>query len=316
MTAREFESLRYTKYAEECCQLIFQHAEYPTDVYLVQLVRLLYMADKIGRSLNPAEFDPSSNINAPVGAAVKALEVEVRKLKPMVLHESLQNGKLGPSLHRGMLTGPVLLRVHYYAVEVYLCEIALDDKVEASRYGSFSTTRLSLLFACLESTKAFFETFDTLPAVAAFDIPYSTWTMLSHLNVVLSKLSLCVADGWDPDYVEATVSFHSVLDNMNAKVDEAIEYAKRRRDNDISDNTLHPSVPLIFSTVAMKVNEVKAVHDARRADLSRRHQSMLQPTEAVQVATEGLAVPEDFTMMEPLDFFDFVDEPFWTQPWT
>ena len=93
LTARDYEPIRYTKYAEECCQLLLEAAEYPTDVHLIQLVKLLYMGDKINRTLNPQDFDPSSNISMPVGAAVKSLEAEVHQLKPLVSPDSLQNGK-------------------------------------------------------------------------------------------------------------------------------------------------------------------------------------------------------------------------------
>src|ERR1700712_1701448 len=130
-----------------------------------------------------------------------------------------------------MLTSQVLLLVHYYAVESYVCEIALDEKIEASRYGSFSATRLSLLFACLESNKQLFETFYSLPAVVYFDIPYSTWTLVSHAKVVLSKVSLCVVDGWDHNYVSETSSFHDTLDKLSAKVEEAIQIIASSRED-------------------------------------------------------------------------------------
>jgi hypothetical protein len=93
MTARDFEPVRYTGYTEECCQVLSEAAEYATDGYLVQVVKLLSMADKINRTLNPLDFDPFSSIVAPVGAAVKSLEAELRKLKPAVSPDSLHNGE-------------------------------------------------------------------------------------------------------------------------------------------------------------------------------------------------------------------------------
>ncbi|KIW70231.1 hypothetical protein, variant [Phialophora macrospora] len=301
MTARDFEPIRYTKYAEECCQLISAAAEYPTDVYLVQVVKLLHMGDKINRTFGQQEWDPSSNVSAPIGASVKSLEPELLKLKPSVPLDSLQN---------------VLLLLHYYAVETYLYEIALDEKVDASRYGSFSTTRLGLLFACLQSTKLFFEAFFALPGSVYFDIPYSTWTLVSHMNVVLSKLSLCVVDGWDHDYVSGTLSFHAVLDQLSAKVEEAIQAASRSREDATPGNSLPRSVPLIFVTIETKIREIKAVHDARKTDLSRRSQPGALPTEQAQGPVDDVPIlSEDFTMLNSLDFFDFGDDAFWAQNW-
>ncbi|ETI19838.1 hypothetical protein G647_08852 [Cladophialophora carrionii CBS 160.54] len=314
MTARDFEPVRYTKYTEECCQLLSEEAEYPTDTYLVHVVRLLYLGDKVNRTFNQQEWDPSPTISVPVGAAVKSMEAELLKLKPPVLlppPDTLQN---------------VLLLMHYYGVETYLFEIALDEKVEASRYGSFSLTRLSLLFACLQSTKHFFDTFYALPASTYFDLPYSTWTLVSHLNVVLSKLSLCVVDGWDHDYVSQTLNFHAVLDKLSAKVEEAIQMATTTSGSNTRsphenapphNSALARSVPLIFVTVETKIKEVKAVHDARKADLARRQsQHATLPGDQLQVPDElATALPEDFTMMDSLDFFNFGDDTLWGQNW-
>ncbi|KAJ9616643.1 hypothetical protein H2200_000362 [Cladophialophora chaetospira] len=261
MTARDFEPVRYTRYAEECCQVILEAAEYPTDIYLVQVVKLL---------------------------------------KPSVSPHTLQN---------------MLLLIHYYSIETYLCEIALDDKVETSRYGSFSTTRLSLLFACLRSAKHFFESFYAIPATIYFDLPYSTWTLYSHLSVVLSKLSLCVVDGWDHNYVSETLNFDTVLDRFSANVGEAVQIAARSRDETVSSSSLPRSAPLIFLTIDTKIKEIRAVQEAKRADLTRRSQAGDIPSEQAQLYIDGEfpAMPEDFNMMDSLEFFEFVDEPFWTQ---
>ncbi|OCT49937.1 putative trna processing endoribonuclease protein [Cladophialophora carrionii] len=318
MTARDFEPVRYTRYTEECCQLLSEAAEYPTDTYLVHVVRLLYLGDKVNRTFNQQEWDPSPTISVPVGAAVKSMEAELLKLKPSVLllpPDTLQN---------------VLLLMHYYGVETYLYEIALDEKVEASRYGSFSLTRLSLLFACLQSAKHFFDTFYALPSSTYFDLPYSTWTLVSHLNVVLSKLSLCAVDGWDHDYVSQTLNFHAVLDKLSAKVEEAIQMATTATTTTTStrspqenattpnnNNALPRSVPLIFVTVETKIKEIKAVHDARKADLARRQsQHAPLPADQLQVADElATALPDDFAVMDSLDFFYFGDDALWAQNW-
>ncbi len=210
----------------------------------------------------------------------------------------------------------MLLLVHYYAVETYLCEIALDEKVEAARYGTFSATRLSLLFACLRSAKQFFEIFYEVPPTIYFDLPYSTWTLLSHLNVVMSKLSLCVVDGWDLNYVSETLNLHIVLETLSGKVAEAVQIALRSQEVP-SGNTLQRSVPLIFMTIDMKVKEIEAVHDARKAEISRRCVPR-GTSEQAHVPDEGemLTMPKDFTMMDSMDFFDFGDDPFWAQTWT
>ena len=216
-----------------------------------------------------------------------------------------------------LLTHSVLLLVHYYGVETCLCEIALDEKVEAARYASFSVTRLSLLFSCLRSTKEFFETFYEVPATVLLDLPYSTWTLLSHLNVVMSKLSLCIVDGWDLNYVSETLNLHAVLETMSGKVAEAVQIALRSQE-DSTTNGVQRTVPMIFMTIDMKVKEIEAFHEARKAEISRRRAPGGTPSEQAQVGDESgmAAIPADFAMIDTLDSFDFGDEPFWAQAWT
>ncbi|KIW30992.1 uncharacterized protein PV07_02677 [Cladophialophora immunda] len=299
MTARDFEAIRYTKYTEECYTMISEALEYPSDSYLVQLTKLNYLGDKISRTIVQREWDLSSGISAPIGAYVKSLEAELRKFKVSMSLELPQS---------------VPLLMHYYAVETFLCEIALDDNVPASRYGSFSVTRLDMLFACLTSAKHFFDIFHSLPASTHFDLPYSTFTIVSHLYVVLSKLSLCIHDGWDQNYVASYLNFHDVLDRLSKKAEEARELilqANQLADSASSSNTLLRSVPLVWMTVTAKVQDIKAVHDARKAEQSRRPQPE-NPTSDLGAELPGL--PSECAMPDTLSFFDFLDEPLW-QNW-
>lgn len=210
-----------------------------------------------------------------------------------------------------------MLKVHFYAVETYLFEIALDESANSALYGSYPTTRLTLLFACLSSTKHFFDAFFELPPSLYFDTPYSTWTLLSHLNVILSKLSLCVVPGWDHSYVAETLSLDKMLDGLSAKVDEALQMAAQSQ---ASDTVLPRTAPLVFMTVGSKVKEIKAVQEARKADISRRYHAQVAgvtPASASLDSADGIPpLPDDFTMMDSIGFFDFVDEPFWTENWT
>ena len=194
-----------------------------------------------------------------------------------------------------MLILQVLLLVHYYAVETYLCEIALDDNIEPSRYGHFSLSRLDLLFGCLESTRKFFETFYTLPGTVAFDLPYPIWALVSHLNVVLSQLSLCTVEGWDHNYVSKTLDFYTILDKLSAQVEEAKQMVFRAPDEGTatSSTALPRSVPLIFLTVASKVRNIRAVHEARKADQVRRCQLEVPPSD---LAVEIPELPDNFNL--------------------
>ncbi|OAL38891.1 hypothetical protein AYO20_01642 [Fonsecaea nubica] len=300
MTARDFEAIRYTKYTEECYTIISEAAELPSDLYLVQLTRLSYFIDKISRTIIQREWDPSSSISAPIGAYVKSLEAELRKYKASMTLDIAQS---------------VLLLMHYHAVETFLCEIALDENVPASRYGSFSTTRLDLLFACLSSAKNFFELFHSLPSSIYFDLPYCIFTIVSHLFVDLSKLSLCQHEGWDQNYVATCLNFGDVMDHLSKKTEEASEFLQTNQsaaDATSLQNTLPRCVPLIWLTVPAKIQDIKAVHEARRAEQSRKAQPESQDCD-VGVELPGLPL-ESALLPDTFSFFEYLDEPLW-QNW-
>jgi hypothetical protein len=79
--AKDIEPVKYTKYVDECCRVIEEANEYPGDVYLVQLVRIQCLADKIRRTLGQDEWDWSGGISTPIGACVKSLEGELQSLR-------------------------------------------------------------------------------------------------------------------------------------------------------------------------------------------------------------------------------------------
>jgi hypothetical protein len=82
MCRRDMDPMRYTDYTEECCRVIEDAGEYPTDLYLVRLVRLHRMADRIRRILSVDECDPPGVIlSAPIGMCIKSLEVELQQIK-------------------------------------------------------------------------------------------------------------------------------------------------------------------------------------------------------------------------------------------
>ncbi|OAL20505.1 hypothetical protein AYO22_08806 [Fonsecaea multimorphosa] len=299
MTARDFEAIRYTKYTEECLTTISESVEYPTDIYLVQLIKLSYISDKISRTIIQREWDLCSGLSAPIGAYVKSIDAELRKCKASMSFDIPQS---------------VPLLMNYYAVETFLTEIALDDNIPASRYGSFSVTRLDMLFACLTSAKHFFEIFQSLPASIHFDLPYSTFTIVSHLYVLLSKLSLCIHDGWDQNYVATYLNFSDVLDQLSKKAEEARELVMQT--NQLAEptslsHTLPRSVPLIWMTVAAKIQDIKTVHEARKAEQSRRAQPE-NPTS--DLGTELPGLPSECAVPDSFSVFEFLDEPLW-QNW-
>ncbi len=93
VNARDFEPIRYSLYADECCQILEGQAEYPSDKQLVHLIRITHMGSKIARTFTQDEWDASSGLSAPVGACVRALNAELQSLKATLPSGTLFTGK-------------------------------------------------------------------------------------------------------------------------------------------------------------------------------------------------------------------------------
>jgi hypothetical protein len=85
MYLRDIDPMRYTSYTEECCRIIEDSKEYPSDLYLVQLVRMLRMTERIHRILTFDQYDTTELIlSAPIGMCINSLAAELRKIKESI----------------------------------------------------------------------------------------------------------------------------------------------------------------------------------------------------------------------------------------
>ena len=75
------EPLRFTKYSNECCDTVQEASEFPTDAYLVQLVRVMHLADRMNRTISVNEFETPAVLSAPLGLSIRWYQAEIQKLK-------------------------------------------------------------------------------------------------------------------------------------------------------------------------------------------------------------------------------------------
>jgi hypothetical protein len=83
----------YTTYIETCCHTLAGAGEYPTDVYLVGLVRLQRFVRKIALSLPSNELEPLWSPTTPVGMYVKSLEEELQSYQSSLPQQLKLSGK-------------------------------------------------------------------------------------------------------------------------------------------------------------------------------------------------------------------------------
>ncbi|KAJ5779776.1 hypothetical protein N7457_007496 [Penicillium paradoxum] len=242
--------IRFTRYTDECCNMLDQVAEYPTDTFLVQLVRAMNLADRVHHTLYHTEFHSSSVPSAALGLSIRWLEAELKQLKDRMRGESPHS---------------TILQLHYNTVEIHLYRVALSKQTSQAHYGDHPLMRLDLLFRCLETTTSFFRHIFALPSGL---LPYFPFTIISQLGkatVTLSQLSLYDHPGWDRAYVENAMNFDQTIDQIFAKLEEQRASFQQKLGKDSEPTEL----PEIFGRMSYRVRTIKQIHRQRKEVLDQ-----------------------------------------------
>lgn len=310
MCARDIEPIKQSKYVMECCQVLLEDMQYPSDIAAVHLVRLHGVAGRISQGLFTDGWNHPLGFNsAPIGACVKGLESDLMQLKISPAEGIIEHSESirGKTCRADLVA---VLSIHYYTVEVFLYEIALSDTIETERYGTYPFARLNMLYACLNSVRLLFDQVQAISASEWYNIPYTTWTVVGHAIVVLSRLSLCKAEGWNKDYNRGIVDFATMVDALIQKFevdrDSITSEGEEPRIN-LPEGGVPPQVFLMIST---KLRHIKDAQEAKYAaqieDLGETSGSFC-PNLTTTFMADELGLPPSTAL------FDFFDENFWPQ---
>ncbi|KAF7525678.1 hypothetical protein PCG10_004669 [Penicillium crustosum] len=273
--------IRFTRYTDECCNVLDQIAEYPTDASAVQLIRAMNVADKIHHTLYHTELFSSSVSSAPppLGLSIRWLEAEIKQLKAHISSESPYSA---------------ILQLHYTTLEIHLYRIALNTDVSKSNYGDHPLMQLDLLFRCLEATTSFFQTILSLPSDLFPFFPFTMTCQFAKAIVALSQLSLYDHPGWDRAYVESIIDFDQTVDGIASKMEVQLPLFEQA----LADNKL-TEVPEVFGRMKNRAQMIKKMHRRRKDALEQK-----------SLSTTIAPMHYDFMMDSPLDLlFPFGEVP-------
>ena len=308
MCIRDIEPIRYSRYVDECCCILTEAAEFPTDTSVGHLTRIHGQAYNIAQTFTRDGYHMTPALaSAPTGACVKALEADLLRLKSSFPEGAHHNGMQDRAVGALWLTCSAILFMHYYIVEIFLYERAIDERDQSPQYSAYPFTRLHMLHACLNSTRLCFDTFHAIPLSRLFDLPYTTWTSLGHAIVVLSKLSLLQTTDWDHEYVQNVLNFSECMDKLVQTLDNAKASAESTMERD-GQNWLPQNVPQLFSMLPGTLQRVKAVHEAMHAaQISASGQGLELPSaESGEIFTD-----DEFLVSSATSFSYFFNEDFW-----
>ncbi|KGQ12688.1 hypothetical protein BBAD15_g1564 [Beauveria bassiana D1-5] len=282
-----------TSHVELCLKTLENAAEYPSDVFLVKLVKSQQIAQNIALAMS---FDPSQPMQLPIPVLVQSFQDQIKSFRD-TLPKHLQDD---PPL--ASLGGHLLIS------EVLLTDIALSDQ-HCGPASMPVETRLEMLWSCIRSLRAFFR--------ARFlhrDIDKPRYVNLTTSDVAYSlitsiKLLTLRLPGWDPKQVAAELTITHMLHwQIN---DLALIIEKRR-----SEPTAAAAggAPPIAEDPFKRL--LRLLFNARELVNLQCHSGDAQAAAAAAAAMPGIPGPpgSSQTLLGELDesvWFDIVNETAW-----
>ncbi|RDW66376.1 hypothetical protein BP6252_10011 [Coleophoma cylindrospora] len=276
------EPLQSSPYVEECCIAIEKQQEYLSDRYLVFQVRLQNIADAAVHSFPFHGVDYWSKLGPePIYMLVKSFERDLEQFENTLEPELAQN---------------TLFQIHLLSISVHITDIALrkSPSTESTQPKS-SPQRLIILMDCLQSTKAFFTKWLSLPSSLYHHLPMNVFVLVAHAVIVLGMLNLFQDDGWDLNYVREIAAFSPTMDKLAQKYEEA----SLEIDNSAASG--HSS----FWKHGMKMKKLQDWYDVKLMGMSRQGERRNEDLETLaEAAARDVTTGFDF---------DMLDEGFWNE---
>lgn len=184
----------FSTHIDDYCKSLRDEAAFSTDKYVLYVVRLQAIAEKIDRlySQRVSELNPESTIELFVKQLQSELEL-FRERLPFDITESCKLHSATDTKHDLTSAFIDLLAMQYHAVELNLYQIALLDRSaesEVPRLIPSSAWRLDVLCAGLISAKSLISYFLSVPARTQLALSNTEWIQIGVAMVVASKLSV------------------------------------------------------------------------------------------------------------------------------
>ncbi|OAP59769.1 hypothetical protein AYL99_04771 [Fonsecaea erecta] len=224
---RRSDPMRWTQHLEQCCNALVAAAEYPSDIYAVQLVRLHQVIEAYSPSLGLM-----TTSTVPLRSLMSCFEKDL---------ERYQEG-IPPSL-----AGNHLFQIQIQSA--YICLFETIFTIQADR----AYHRAEALHACLDHISQLFDYLEAIPGQYVPNLTFSFWLHLVHALVVLAKMSFLVLDGWDLRSIRGSgMNFPSTIDRVAQKL-ETVSHQSLAS----GDTPANNAVSTRFSLFAEKMRHCK-----------------------------------------------------------
>lgn len=291
---KKIDSMPYTKHMEESMGILEQAAECDSDMVVVQTVRLQHLIQDtyLLESTAPAQM------------YVRAFKTELHGLRSKDPCKDTNN---------------VFLKLQYLTAEVLIYELALIDIQD--NQAKPSRAHLDNLYRCMESIRAFVDTYFTIPSSVYLTIPFSTFGQFAHTFIAMIKLASLEVEGWDMKDLQEKLGFVNIVDELAARFDASM---KSSPDGLTVENES-------FGKWAHRIRWMKTVYEAKfspdgvdaaedgdRGNTTFKAMTLKPPGHPTYPSPQSSAMqgiqPQQPTPPDDVlsgDFFNYLDEGWW-----
>ncbi|KAM3065427.1 hypothetical protein ACMFMG_011452 [Clarireedia jacksonii] len=211
---QRIDAMKYPVYLDECCRIIAEEKEYPTDVLLLELVKITDLAERIVHTAYVAQRE--NEMSVPTALQLGAYTAELKTLKKLVPEDLKDN---------------IILQMHHDTASMRLYEIALSPTFQPPT-SSFPSTlplfpsHLSALHTLLQHVSHFTTLTLALPSSIYLSLPLTPCCLLAYVLMILARLSFYThpaLPSWDLEFVRGVCDLSWVLGTV-ADRDEGAKF--------------------------------------------------------------------------------------------
>ncbi|KAL6403938.1 hypothetical protein AUP68_13314 [Ilyonectria robusta] len=242
------DALMNTGLLETCCRVLQTTMQYPSDEYLVKLVRIQQLAQSISLTM-----------------AIDNISQHAMKLPLTMMVQSFQEqlNQFSASLSPRFADNDTL-RSHVNVAEVLLYEIALSDQHSSVSYVPL-TDRLQLLWGCVHSLRSFFTI-----RFASREIDRPRFLCLSASDYVFAiitgiRLLTLQLPGWNLTHIQNELN---MLDVMDSQIQDLVIIINRRKQGIYLSAAMADRPEDPFERL---LSQLKALRDLVKLELDRQN---------------------------------------------
>ncbi|KAH8801793.1 hypothetical protein F5884DRAFT_847663 [Xylogone sp. PMI_703] len=241
---RKGDTLRWTKYSNECLHVLETEKEFESDIFLVQLIKLHLISERVADApWSNTAIQEACYMKPPASFYLRSLESQLQNFRSSIPDE---------------LLGDRMLLMELYTTELTVYEIGIsqDPNIFSGQYNM----RIECLYACLNSIKSWIDIFLCIPPEQYVGFSASVYVNLFRCLVDIYRLSSFEHPEWDRRLVKEKLDVLSILEGIEQnflRVKEAAALTPIGSD----DND-------IFGVMASKARVIRTWWEATIADIS------------------------------------------------